>query len=418
VRYVSVIDNIDTGIESSINDITPFKAILNDMYAKDISKKIQAIFKDKMQKGEYLGSRIPFGYKKSETDKNKLEIDKRYAPYIKFMFEKYLEGLTIKLIAYELSKMEIPTPATIHKLKLKQTATSNLWKSSVVERILKNEVYIGNTIQNVTKKVNYKSKIRIQVPKEQRIKVENTHPEIIDKETFEAVQMLMNKTKRVVRNKIDSCLRGLIYCADCKHRMQVAYGTARKDKTKITRKYYRCSISGKYGELYQCSSHYIREEIIIEAVKDTLKKVCFNFKDKTFLQEIAKKQFQLNLTENQDITVELNKLKNEIIIANKKLDMLYIDKLDGKIIEVDFQRIYQNFQEKRDVLQEKIETLNSKIGDNKTLNIEKINKLIDNFFNAEELNMNLVYEIINRIEVTNDKKLHIYFNFKELELCN
>jgi len=388
------------------------------MYAKDISKKIQAVLKDKMQKGEYLGTRIPFGYKKSETEKNKLEIDLNYAKYIKFMFEKYLNGLTTRLIANELSKMGVPTPAILHKLKLKQTATSNLWKRSVVERILKNETYIGNTIQNKTKKVNYKSKVKICVPEEQRIRVENTHTAIIDKETFEAVQLLMNKTKKVVRNNIDSCLRGLIYCADCKHRMQVSYGTTRKDRTKITRKYYRCSIAGLYGELYKCSSHYIREETIIEAVKNTLRKVCLNFKDITFLQEIAKKQFQLNLTENQDITVKLNKLNNEIVIVNKRLDSLYIDKLDNKIGEVDFQRIYQTFQEKRDVLQRDLDTLNSKIGDNKTLNIEKINKLIDKFFDSEELNISLVYEIINRIEVTADKKLHIFFNFKELELCS
>ena len=182
VRYVSILDNMDTASNNSSNDFMPIRAVLNEYSSKDTSKKINGVFRTKMNAGEFLGSRAPFGYIKSETVKNKLEIHPEYSKYVKEIFTRYLNGDKIIEIANSLTARGIPTPSKILKLNLKETATTYFWKESVVRRILQNDVYTGCVTSHKTQKINFISQVRIQIPLAEQLKVENMHEPIISRD--------------------------------------------------------------------------------------------------------------------------------------------------------------------------------------------------------------------------------------------
>lgn len=185
VRYISLLDGIDTGVESGANDITPFRAIMNDMYAKDISKKIKSVKRDKQRKGEFIGGKPAYGYKMHPTQKNKIVIDEVAAPIVRRIFWMALEGISCRQIAAKLNEDGVETPAMYSGLK--QNARSpyhGLWSSERISYMLQNEIYIGNMVQGRSAKVSYKSKKCMKTPRDQWIIVEGTHEAIIDRDTF------------------------------------------------------------------------------------------------------------------------------------------------------------------------------------------------------------------------------------------
>jgi site-specific DNA recombinase len=137
VRYVSILDGVDTFLDSTNNDVTPFKAIINDMYARDISKKIKGVLREKELKGEYLGSVAPYGYKKSSIYKNKLEVDKNVSYVVKRIFELYSEGNGFQRIATILDNEKIKPPSQYLDMKHKRTT----WNPKSIRAILVNEAY-------------------------------------------------------------------------------------------------------------------------------------------------------------------------------------------------------------------------------------------------------------------------------------
>ena len=181
VRYISILDNIDTAIDSSNNDIAPFKSILNEMYAKDISKKINSVLQSKRKQGEYLGS-APFGYKKDPENKYHLIVDEEASKIVKLIFEKYLEGYGTTQIADYLSSRKFPIPSDYsNKKRGNKSITYGLWAGSTVRFILTNEIYTGTVIQGKRKKLNFKSKKFVKIPKDDWVRVENTHEAIIER---------------------------------------------------------------------------------------------------------------------------------------------------------------------------------------------------------------------------------------------
>jgi len=192
VRYIAINDGYDSfKDENSNNEMAPFKAVFNDMYAKDISKKVRTALKTKQLKGEYLGTTPAFGYKKDSQIKGKLVIDEQSSEYVKKIFELYLSGKSILEISNILTKTEVPTPSQYAKIANTQKYIKGAWNDKSVRFILQNEVYIGNTIQNKRKKVNYKINKQVEIPKSQWIKVENTHDAIISKQDFEMAQEML-----------------------------------------------------------------------------------------------------------------------------------------------------------------------------------------------------------------------------------
>lgn len=198
IRYIAVNDNIDTfDKRNSNNDMTPFKAVINDMYAKDTSNKVRSTILTKAIAGECIKAFLPYGYKKDNTNKNKVLVDENVAENVKLIFKLYKSGKSKTEIAKKFNELEITTP-----LKYKQETTnyynpnSNVtykWNSTVINKILRNPIYVGDLVQLKYNKVNYKIKKIAKVPKEEQIIILNNHEAIIDRNTFNTVQEMLNK---------------------------------------------------------------------------------------------------------------------------------------------------------------------------------------------------------------------------------
>lgn len=216
VRYISLLDGIDTGIESTANDITPFRAIMNDMYAKDISKKIKSVKHDKQQKGQFIGGKPVYGYKMHPTEKNKIVIDEAVAPIVRRIFAMALTGMSCRRIAMVLNEEGIPTPATYCGWQRRQKGPySGLWSSERISDMLKNETYIGNMVQGKSVKISYKSQKCIKQEQSKWIVVENTHEPLVDKETFHKVRQLLNSRKYTRSRKYPRLsVVGTVQCKD------------------------------------------------------------------------------------------------------------------------------------------------------------------------------------------------------------
>ena len=223
VRYIAVTDNIDTFLDSSNNDIAPFKAIMNDMYAKDISKKIKSSLKAKQKEGKWVGGRTPFGYNKDLNDKNHLVVNEEQALVVKRIFDMCLDGLSFFKIAKQLTNEGIKTPAQYYDFEWKSNYNLKYgqWHSKTIRDILTNRMYIGDMVQNRRSKVNYKVKRVIKNNPKDYIIVENTHKAIIDKETFYEVQKRIPKNVGRCEKKEIHLLDGFLYCGDCGHRISV-----------------------------------------------------------------------------------------------------------------------------------------------------------------------------------------------------
>ena len=218
VRYVSILDGIDTYSETVNNDITPFKAILNDMYAKDISKKIRSVFKEKQKQGEYICSTPAYGYKKDLINKNKLVIDEKVVDVVRKMFEMYANGMGSKLIVKYLNDNHYLSPKGYRKTGIVQDENKEdyNWNATTLCDMLRNEVYIGNTVQNKKSVISYKVKKVRKVDEALQIRVDNTHEPIIDKDTFYKAQILHNNRSQNSSKKYDYLFSGLIFCKHCR----------------------------------------------------------------------------------------------------------------------------------------------------------------------------------------------------------
>lgn len=412
VRYIALNDNIDTEKDMGNNDIMPFKSIINDMYSKDISKKVRSVFDNKRKEGLYIGSFAPFGYLKSEKDKNKLIIDEVASVVVKRIFDMYLSGYGLTAIARKLNSEGIDTPS---EYKRKKYGTYNNGKSRVnkwchgsVKSILTNPVYYGCTAQNKYKKINYKSKKLKRLSKESWIIVENTHTSIISKEQFLQVQELMKRKNNKylkVRREIKK-FSGFVFCGTCGEYMTYY-------KTNAGNFYLICSGYKRYGKKF-CSRHSILEDKLEKMIVEDFKKIVIKTVDKNKLKENVQKEM---ITSENIVDI----YKRELVYIDKKLEeikntimSLYKDKVKGIISEEQFLELNQEFNQQRASLIDRQSELSRKINEitEKEGEKDKVEKLINSVINLNKLNRLILTEMIDKIEIFEDEDIKIYYKFK------
>ena len=413
IRYIAILDNIDTGLDSANNDIAPFKSILNEMYAKDTSKKINSVLQSKRKQGEYLGT-APYGYKKDPENKYHLIIDEEAAEVVKTIFRMFLEGYGTMQIADYLSEQKIPIPSDYNKRNRgTKSITYGLWAQSTVRFILSNEVYTGTVIQGKRKKVSFKSKKFIDVPEEDWIKIPNMHEAIVSQEDYQRARKIIEATKgsRVYEN--DYLFKGLLRCYDCKGYIGI------RSPDKNGNIYGRCQRYGRYGKFDVCSPHNFNYQVFEESMIVVLREICKEYSNKKKLEEIAKKS-KSKEDKKLDLETKIKNYKTQIEKETRKLELLYEDRL-AEIITVE--NYIENAKRiKNDVkdLQERIKELEKELnGEDKQIDKEeKLNSLVDEFLNMEKPNKEIIREFIERIEIHSDKQVDIYFNFKPLQELN
>ena len=412
VRYIAILDNIDTALDSANNDIAPFKSILNEMYAKDTSKKINSVLQSKRNNGEYLGT-APYGYKKDPENKYHLIIDEEAANVVKLIYEKYLAGFGTMQIADYLSKKKIPIPSDYNKRKRgTKSLTYRLWQQSTVRFILSNEIYTGTVIQGKRKKVSFKSKKFINLPEEDWVKVENMHEAIISKEDFERAKKVIDATKgsRVVQN--DYLFKGLLRCYDCKGYIGI------RSPDKNGNIYGRCQRYGRFGKFDVCSPHNFNYQVFEEQMLEVLKEVCKEYTNKKKLEEIAK-QTKTSGAKEFDINKQIELFKQTIEKETRKLEVMYDDRLAGIISLDEYMKNAKRIKEIVKGYEENIKDLEKELAGENTKNKEtKLDNLIEEFLEMEKPTKEIIREFIEKIEIHSDKQVDIYFNVKPLQDLN
>ena len=411
VRYIAVTDNIDTYLDNSNNDIAPFKAIMNDMYAKDISKKIKSSLKAKQKEGKWVGGRTPFGYMKDPNNKNKLVIFEEQAVVVRRIFDMCLEGLSFYKIALKLTNEKVKTPAEYYSFEWKNNYHLNygLWHAKTIRDILTNRMYIGDLVQNKRNKVNYKVKKIIKNNPENYIVVENTHEAIIEKEIFYQVQKRIPKNAGRNEKKETHLLAGLLYCGDCGHRISV---TSRRKKD--NRCYTICNYYRTYMKYHVCTTHSNNYDVLENIILNTLKELCLNYIDKKKIKEETLKN--INNDNKQSVKKEISVLKTEINRINSNLDNIYLDKLNKVIIKEQFNRVKIKLENELKIKQDRYIELSSNINEkyNNEINHKKIEKFIDEFLLMEKHSRELIVSLVDRIEIFEDKNINIKTTFNNL----
>jgi len=415
VRYIALTDAIDTAIESANNDIAPFKAILNDMYAKDLSKKIRTALHTMQAEGKWVGGCTPYGYTTDPKDKNRLIIDENEAPIVKRIFDMFLSGITISQICNTLNIEKVPTFTVARNRSFERSGNGGdifgLWSKTTVKKMLQNRLYTGDMIQNRRSRVNYKYRKIVANPKDQWIIVEDTHEPIIDKKSFSKVQELLPKQKQRDDKKGFFLLDGLLKCADCGHNISIKARRANGKASTI------CNYYRKWNKQFtKCTCHGFDYDTLEKGVITEIQKVLDTMNVRKFEDKISLTMENVNSLEN--IKSKIDKLNTEITSLNNSLDKMYMDKLLNKVTEEMFDRvnnkITKEIEEKENKLADLKEYLNSikKEEDSE----EDLKRVVDEFLKGVHPTRELMLNLIDNIAIHEDGNIDIYFNFKELNI--
>ena len=411
VRYISLLDGIDTGVESTANDITPFRAIMNDMYAKDISRKIKSVKRDKQRKGQFIGGKPVYGYKMHPTEKNKIVIDKEAAPTVRRIFGMALEGMSCRQIATQLNTEGVPTPAAYAGLPVPKSGSyTGLWSSERISEMLQNETYIGNMVQGRSVKLSYKSRKCLHQARENWVVVENTHEPLIDREAFEKVQVLVASRKHTRSRTYDFLLKGLIFCHECGCPLAVLN---RKNAAGEDVLYFVCRTYQRFTKAGVCTCHSIKEKTVTDAVTAKVREVCEACLHSDDLLSVAQRAVEPARKENApENAIQAIQSKIDSLTAN--LDKMYMDRLTGLLAEADFERIYQRIKVERSSLEEKLKGMEAQ-KESPADTQDRSKELVQRFITSACTNRELLVSLIERVELTQDKQIIIKFRFREPE---
>ncbi len=421
IRYIAILDDVDTYLDRNC-DTVAFKNIMNDYYAKETSKNIKKTKNKKKLEGFYYTSYAPFGYKKVSKSGN-LEIDEVQADIVRKIYDLFLEGKGTYQIAKLLTGEGIEPPGLQMKMKNvvnNITNTTDKWNHNTVRRILSNQIYIGNCVQNKSKKISYKSKKMIAIPEEEHTITKNHHKAIIPIDKWELVQKMLGVHKNEKIRDTDVLFKGLLYCAHCNNKLSIRTKVDHNKSGDVTRRYILCSTANKKISNSICYKRYINynkfEEQAISKISEILK-IYINsnaFKNEEALRRI------LDLQSNKgSILKRQEKLDRDLKRINKKIGTLYNDKLNGLLEEQDFKLFSENLVNERHrierILKETQKELD-KFKDDGINNRIKLDtqKVIKKLVKNKEFNKETITQLVNRIEVDKDNHAVIYFNFYEL----
>lgn len=405
IRYISILDNVDTYKKNSNNDIIQFKTLINDWYSKDISRKVKSGVWARKEQGLFVGAKAPYGYMKDENNKNKLIVNKEEAKIVKRIFQMYDSGSTMGQIAKKLQDEKVYCPSYNGFEKNKNGIYG--WNYSTISKILKNEFYLGNTVYGKVINLSYKSKKVKFVPREEWKVVANTHKAIISKELFDSVQKKIKLSQKAKTHKHTWILNGIVTCKECGEPMQLKV-KYRKDKKTISFMRLYCS-SSLHKKGYCVRKHRgINLQSVTQIVVSDLNKKVKNIVSCEDVSELLEKYYKDK--DNTEDEKELKETMKQLEKTNKMVSSLYLDYKNGVIQEVDFKTMYNQEIAKRDNLNEKIDKIRGKINNNMKISDNQFKKVAKKVSNVKNWSKEQLADVIESVEIDNND--NIYINYK------
>ena len=434
VRFISVNDHFDTEHESDDKksfEIT-IKNIINDLYAKDISKKVSSTKQAKMKQGYFIGTFAPYGYKAVRKDKGKiLIVDEKVREVVELIFNLAYKGASQVEIARELTKT-YTTPWQYMKTGevLRSPDNKKQWSPSAIGQFFKNEAYIGNMVQGMHEKKSIRKEKGAYRPLEEWVKVEHTHEAIIDEEKFFAIQNLRKEKRDIAREKhnlytntktIDNKYKGLLICKECGQLLKSRHMNTSNDHAGIENKeqyYFFCR-----GEDYlfenevHCKIWESEiDKILFRSVKEIINILSSKSDIKNRLQyfyQSQRKDMEINLKTLQDKRehklLELQKkyeeyVKGELLLSNYQKEKVAIQN-QIHFLEKEI-RIYFDRQKKVKQKRIELECFINSLFDMKTKDMDSIDE-------------EFIHKIIDSIQISKNREVIIHFKFdisKEIEV--
>ena len=412
VRFIAINDFIDRDyldIDPDGDMVIDFKNMFNGFYPKDISKKVRSTFRSKQSNGQFIGAFASFGYVKSASDHNKLEIDPYAADIVKRIFAMYIKGSGQNTIAKILNEEGIPCPSAYKKQcglnyhNCNRLGATSYWTYSTIRNILRNEIYTGDMVQNKSFRHMCK-KDAISLPREKWIVVKNTHEPVIDRETWDKVQdLLQRNTRQTSLTDNVHMFAGYLRCGDCGRAM-----------VKIKRRgeiCFNCGSYNRYGKKI-CTIHNISEGELEGIVLDDLNLIIRSVRDiKGLVAEENERQSKTRLGSLGDSS----KYQAEISRLKKRKERTYEDYTDGLITKDEYRQYRDKCEQQinaASAMIDKINTFKAQMPENSPW-IERLLR----YQKLHHLDSNTVVEMLYMIYIYEDNTIKIVYNFSdELEL--
>ena len=423
-RLIALNDSVDT--LKGDDEFTPFRNIMNEWYARDTSKKIRSAFQAKNLAGKHTSSSVPYGYLKSEQDKNQWVVDPVAAPIVQRIYRMAMEGKGPYQIANILSNEHIEIPAYYHQKlgiglwKTREIKSPYRWGSSTIVHILTNPSYLGHTCNFKTRK-HFKDKKSHYVDQDQWNIIKDTHEPIIDQETYDTVQRMRASIRRYPDGWGEvHPLAGLLYCADCGSPMYI-HRTGNGNRTAN----FSCSGYGKVPVGSKCASgHWVNADSVMKLIQETLREIVrFSKEDEEEFTCSVRSEI-----ENRQSS-EMKGQKTRLTACQKRLDELetllckiYEDNTLGKLPDRRYQILEAQYTKEQEALEAEIDSLQKEVDEyeQEQKSADKFIALVKKYQNFEELDTVMLNQFIYKIFVherdykgmaNSPQTIEIYFNF-------
>lgn len=433
VRYISVNDGVDT-LNKSAMDITPFRNILNEMYAADVSMKVKSALRARFNSGLYVSTSPPYGYLKDPADHNHLIIDEKAAPVVKLIFQMALDGAGIGKIRNHLNASHILRPAAYAAAERGESGYERhfegkednryQWSNNSVRAILRSPVYAGNLVGYKRVAVSMKSKKRpSKLPEEWEV-IPNTHEGIVTQAQFDTVQRLMTSRRRDKGGSgFDNIFSGILKCADCGYAMRAMSANRRKRPDPIDCVQYVCNNYGTNGAK-GCSAHTIEARDLFDAVLADIRhyaRLAVEGDEKR-VRQLQQQLSSIGATEQKALEREKRKLSKRLGELDKLFSALYEDKVMERITERNFDMVSRKYEAEQAQLSGRIEEINASLAEKETSDngVTDFFSLIAGYADAAELSAAMVNALIEKITVgervqkedgTVEQTIKIYYKF-------
>jgi site-specific DNA recombinase len=412
IRYIAVNDGYDS--DSPWSDIAPFKNIVNEMYARDTSKKIRSAFKTKIEEGAFIGNFAPYGYQKDPEDKNHLLVDPVAAAIVREIFEQAEQGAAPSRIAGILNERKVLTPAMYRcagrpYLNPDTYSARKEWTSGTVCKLLSNSVYLGHIVQGKTVKVSFKSSVTLRKPRKEWVVVEDKHEPIISRETFERVRSRSVSRKNTAETGFANIFSGLARCGDCGRNMSSTGAGGKTGSRKLV-----CGRYKLYGKR-ECTNHYMDYELLYKVVLQEIRSLLtFTEGEKEELEEALKVPFCPKEIPGKEKTVDaLKKRGKELESIIKKL---YEDRVNGRIGEDRFYKMLDSCEKEEKKIEESLALLerNSSLAQEGESDFSGLfSSLLEEISQEKEISTDLLGKFIDKIEVFQSREgfqtIRIYY---------
>ncbi|MCL2224104.1 MAG: recombinase family protein [Defluviitaleaceae bacterium] len=420
VRFIAVNDAIDTALgDVGGNAVMPFMSVVNEYYARDISKKVRSARRTIALNGEFCAGKTPYGYIKDPNNSRRIIVDEETAPIVKRIFQMCLDGMGTYQICAQFAKDKILTPTALEYERHGRYASRYDpsypwdWRASTIPGILRNPAYLGHLVCNRQTVKSFKNKKIIQIPQEEWITVENTHEAIISQDMFDRVQPIVKVKRRRNSRNVDNYFGGYLFCSDCGKRMTIlanAAGTV----------YYSCGAYRKYtrtGINRPCTTHSTRFD---ELEKMALALIRYAVEATLDVDRFVENL--LNTVEGDDTEQKmLAKLKKRDVEIKMLTKRVFEQNAHGKIDDNTFADLYSGYQSEQKDVAGKIEALEKQMREvrNREENARKFAAMIAEYTDATELNREMVSNIFEKVVAyqpegrgkTRQQRIDFYFRF-------